>query len=82
VITHLLGHRRRNAALDALTGRDRDVLAAIAVGATNRAIARRMFLSERAIERHVTTIFQTLGLPASRHSHRRVLAVLAYLCAA
>src|SRR3954467_1138945 len=50
----------------------------MAAGATNAAISRRMFLSERAIERHVTTIFDKLGLVASRHAHRRVLAVLAY----
>jgi DNA-binding NarL/FixJ family response regulator len=82
VITHMLGgaHDGRGA-LDALTGRDRDVLAQMALGASNHAIARRMFLSERAIERHVTAIFRTLELDASRHSHRRVLAVLAYLCA-
>jgi DNA-binding NarL/FixJ family response regulator len=80
VVTQMLG-RRRACALDALGERDRDVLAAMATGATNRAIADRMFLSERAVERHVTTIFQRLGIEASRYTHRRVLAVLAYRCA-
>jgi len=65
-------------ALDALDARDRDVLAEIARGASNRAIARRMFLSERSVERRVTAIFDALGLNASRHVHRRVLAVLAH----
>ena len=54
----------------------------MAEGASNVAIARRMFLSERAVERSVTAIFDKLGLAASRHAHRRVLAVLAYLRAA
>jgi len=65
-------------ALDALDARDRDVLAEIARGASNHAIARRMFLSERSVERRVTAIFDALGLNASRHVHRRVLAVLAH----
>jgi DNA-binding NarL/FixJ family response regulator len=55
------------------------VLAQIAAGVTNRGIARRMFLSERAIERHVTSIFDTLGITTARHANRRILAVLAYL---
>jgi len=71
--------RRGGDLLDALADRDRDVLAQMATGASNRAIAQRMFLSERAVERHVTAIFAALGLCASRHAHRRVLAVLAYL---
>jgi DNA-binding NarL/FixJ family response regulator len=65
-------------ALDALDARDRDVLAEIAKGASNHAIARRMFLSERSVERRVSAIFDALGLNASRHVHRRVLAVLAH----
>jgi len=59
-----------------------DALHQIAAGAGNHAIARRMSLSQRAIGRHVTTIFDTLGLDRSRHHHRRVLAVPAYLRAA
>ena len=82
VVAHMVGRRGRTGALDALIGRERDVLAAMAEGRTNRAIAKAMFFSERAVERHVTAIFGKLGLPASEHAHRRVLAVLAYLRAA
>jgi DNA-binding NarL/FixJ family response regulator len=82
VVAHMLGRRQRANALDALSDRDQQVLAQIAAGASNHAIAGRMFLSRRAIERHVTTIFDTLGLDPSRHHHRRVLAALAYLRAA
>jgi DNA-binding NarL/FixJ family response regulator len=62
--------------------RDGEVLARMAAGASNRGIARRMFLSERAIERHVTSIFDALGIPAAREANRRVLAVRAYLARA
>jgi DNA-binding NarL/FixJ family response regulator len=79
VVAHMLGGRRREAALAALDDREREVLARMAEGASNRAIAARMFLSERAVERSVTQIFDRLGLRASRQVHRRVLAVLAYL---
>ncbi len=82
VFAHALGRRRRDQSLEVLTDRDRDVLCHMAAGATNRAIAQRMYLSERAIERHVTSIFDKLGIAATRHAHRRVLAVLAYLRAA
>jgi DNA-binding NarL/FixJ family response regulator len=82
VVAHMLGGRRREAALAALDDREREVLARMAEGASNRAIAARMFLSERAVERSVTQIFDRLGLRASRQVHRRVLAVLAYLQAA
>src|SRR3954447_8557606 len=78
VVAPLLRRRPRDP-LDALADRDRDVLAQMATGASNRAIAQRMFLSERAVERHITAIFDALGLCASRQAHRRVLAVLAYL---
>jgi DNA-binding NarL/FixJ family response regulator len=82
VVARMLGRRRRRAVLDALDDREREVLARMAEGASNRAIAERMFLSQRAVERSVTEIFDRLGLGASRHVHRRVLAVLAYLRAA
>jgi len=83
VIAHMLGRRRRvPGPLSLLGERDRDVLARMAEGASNGAIARRMFLSERAIERHVSAIFDVLGLPRCRTTHRRVLAVLAHLQAA
>jgi DNA-binding NarL/FixJ family response regulator len=79
VVAEMLGRRRPRGPLDTLTERERDVLAAMAEGLTNREIAGRMFLSERAVERHVTSIFEKLGLSAAVGGHRRVLAVLAYL---
>jgi DNA-binding NarL/FixJ family response regulator len=82
VVAHMIGRRQRANALDGLGEREREILAHMAEGASNRAIARRMFLSERAVERAVTAIFDELELCASRHAHRRVLAVLAYLRAA
>jgi DNA-binding NarL/FixJ family response regulator len=75
----MLGRSREQGPLDALTERERQVLGLIAEGRTNRAIAEELFVSERAVERHVTSIFTKLGLPAREHDHRRVLAVLAYL---
>jgi len=82
IVTLMLGRRRRTHALETLTERDVEVLSQIAAGASNRAIAERMYLSVRAIERHITAIFDKLGIRASRRDHRRVLAVLAYLHAA
>jgi DNA-binding NarL/FixJ family response regulator len=79
VISQMLGRSREQGPLDALTERERQVLGLIAEGRTNRAIAEELFLSERAVERHVTSIFTKLDLPAREHDHRRVLAVLAYL---
>jgi DNA-binding NarL/FixJ family response regulator len=80
VVAHLLGRRSDGPApLDGLTERERAVLAEMAEGRSNAAIARRLYLSERAVERHVTAIFAKLGLDATPDSHRRVLAVLAYL---
>jgi DNA-binding NarL/FixJ family response regulator len=79
VISQMLGRSREQGPLDALTERERQVLGLIAEGRTNRAIAEELFVSERAVERHVTSIFTKLGLPAREHDHRRVLAVLAYL---
>jgi DNA-binding NarL/FixJ family response regulator len=71
--------KRRRSALDDLSDRERNVLALLAEGLSNRAIAKQMHLSSRAIERHVQTIFQTLGLADSEDVNRRVLAVLALL---
>ena len=79
VRTHIVGPQWGDDGLEALGDRDREVLARLAAGATNRAIAQRMFLSERAIERHVTTIFDALGIRPCRRNHRRVLAALTYL---
>ena len=70
---------RRRSLLDELTDRERDVLSLLAEGRSNRAIAKQLFLSSRAIERHVQAIFHKLGLPDSEDDNRRVLAVLALL---
>ena len=79
VVAQMLGRRRDDGPLTSLTEREREVLALMAEGRTNRAIAGELFLSERAIERYVTGIFSKLDLTASPEDHRRVLAVLAYL---
>ena len=71
------GHRR--SALDELSERERTVLSLIAEGRSNRAIAKELYLSPRAVERHVQGIFETLRLPATEDDNRRVLAVLALL---
>jgi DNA-binding NarL/FixJ family response regulator len=79
VVAQMLGRSREEGPLDSLTDRERDVLGLMAEGKTNRAIAGELFVSERAVERHVTSIFSKLGLEAGGEDHRRVLAVLAYL---
>ena len=71
-----------DAALDALTPREREVLGLMAEGRTNAAIAEAMVVTPGAVEKHVTSIFSKLDLPASGGDHRRVLAVLAFLRAA
>jgi DNA-binding NarL/FixJ family response regulator len=78
VVNSLVAGRRRSS-LDELTGRERDVLSLIAQGRSNRAIAKQLHLSPRAIERHAQAIFQKLRLPDSEDDNRRVLAVLALL---
>ncbi len=79
VVAHMMGRRSSGGPLDALTPRERDVLTAMAEGLTNRAIAERLFVSERAVERHVTSIFDKLDLARVDGGHRRVLSVLAFL---
>jgi DNA-binding NarL/FixJ family response regulator len=79
VVSLLLGRRRKEDPLDALTPREREVLGAMAEGASNNGIAERLVVTERAVEKHVTSIFTKLGLPPDTDSHRRVLAVLRYL---
>jgi len=79
VVTGLLNASRHASALGALTARERDVLALMAEGRSNGAIAEHLFVSERAVEKHISNIFSKLGLPPSDSDHRRVLAVLAYL---
>ena len=78
VVTTLVGGRR-SSLLDELTEREREVLALLAEGRSNRAIAKQLFLSSRAVERHVQAIFLKLRLPDTEDDNRRVLAVLALL---
>jgi DNA-binding NarL/FixJ family response regulator len=79
VVSQLLGRRRGDDPLDRLTPRERQVLALMAEGRSNHAVARELVVTERAIEKHVTSIFAKLGLSAAEDGHRRVLAVLQYL---
>jgi DNA-binding NarL/FixJ family response regulator len=79
IVSRLVGRRRRQDPLTDLSEREREVLGLIAEGMSNRAIAARLFVTERTVEAHVTQIFQKLHLPESRDRHRRVLAVLAFL---
>jgi DNA-binding NarL/FixJ family response regulator/class 3 adenylate cyclase len=79
VVSQLLGRRRRDDPLEQLTPREREVLGLMAEGRSNQAIADQLFVTLRAVEKHVTSIFTKLNLPASTADHRRVLAVLAAL---
>jgi DNA-binding NarL/FixJ family response regulator len=79
VVTQLLGASRRADGIGSLTARERDVLALMAEGRSNGAIAGLLVVSERAVEKHVGNIFAKLGLAPSDADHRRVLAVLRYL---
>lgn len=79
VVAQLFGASRRANALDALTPREREVLALMAEGRTNHAVATSFGVSERAVEKHIANIFTKLGLLPSDTGNRRVLAVLRYL---
>ena len=79
VVSQLLARRRRDEDLGSLTRREREVLALVAEGRTNHAIADTLYVTEGAVEKHVKSIFGKLGLAQSDADHRRVLAVLAYL---
>jgi DNA-binding NarL/FixJ family response regulator len=79
VVGMLLGRRRREDPLAALTPREREVLGLMAEGRSNSAMADALVVSERAVEKHVTAIFSKLDLPRAVEDHRRVLAVLAFL---
>jgi DNA-binding NarL/FixJ family response regulator len=79
VVSQLLARRRRGDALDELTAREREVLALMAEGDANAAIAERLVITTGAVEKHVGSIFLKLGLPPTDQQHRRVLAVLSYL---
>jgi DNA-binding NarL/FixJ family response regulator len=79
IVSQLLGRRRNDDVLEHITVREREVLALMAEGYSNQAIADRLVVTVRAVEKHVTSIFDKLGLPVTTDSHRRVLAVLAFL---
>jgi DNA-binding NarL/FixJ family response regulator len=79
VVGRMLGRRQRNSALDQLSARERDVLAAMAEGKSNHGIAVTLLVSQAAVEKHITSIFHKLQLDPGQTEHRRVLAVLAYL---
>ncbi|WP_445150925.1 response regulator transcription factor [Baekduia sp. Peel2402] len=79
VVSQMLGRRRPDGPLETLTPKEGEVLELMAEGQTNRAISEALTVTERAVERHVTAIFEKLGLSAGDGGHRRVLAVLAYV---
>jgi DNA-binding NarL/FixJ family response regulator len=79
VVSRLVGSRRGKGPLDELSAREREVLELMAEGRSNQGISARLVITERAVEKHVTSIFQKLQLPAASDDHRRVLAVLTYL---
>jgi DNA-binding NarL/FixJ family response regulator len=79
VVGQLLGRRRRGNPIDTLTAREVEVLALMAEGRSNAAIAERLVVTEGAVEKHIGNIFGKLGFAANTDDHRRVLAVLTYL---
>jgi len=79
VVSRLIGSTRAREPMQALTSRERDVLALMAEGHSNAGIARRLWGSDRTVETHVTNILMKLGLDGTAEGHRRVLAVLAFL---
>ncbi|HET8673342.1 MAG TPA: response regulator transcription factor [Thermoleophilaceae bacterium] len=79
VVAQLLGRRRREDPLEELSPREREVLELMAEGRSNHAIAEALVVTERAVEKHVTSIFGKLKLPPTAEDHRRVLAVLRFL---
>jgi DNA-binding NarL/FixJ family response regulator len=79
VVSQLLGRSRRDDPLAALTPRERQVMELMAEGRSNNAIAEQLVITDRAVEKHVTSIFVKLDLAPTAEDHRRVLAVLTYL---
>jgi DNA-binding NarL/FixJ family response regulator len=79
IVSQLLGAGHNGGPLEGLTTREREVLELVAEGLSNQAIAERLDIALRSVEKHVSTIFTKLGLPATGGEHRRVLAVLQYL---
>lgn len=79
LVARMLGRRRRDTPIERLSPRELDVLAAMAEGKSNRGIGRALNISQPVVEKHITNIFQKLGLGPAEDEHRRVLAVLSYL---
>jgi DNA-binding NarL/FixJ family response regulator len=79
VVAQLLARTRRRDPIERLSPREREVLALMAEGRSNSAIARELVVSDGAVEKHVSNIFTKLDLPPTEHDHRRVLAVLQWL---
>ena len=79
IVSQLLSKRRATGPLDDVTPREREVLELMAEGRSNQGIAERLEISERGVQKHVTSIFDKLGIPAGTDDHRRVLAVLTFL---
>ena len=79
IVSQLLSKRRASGPLDDVSAREREVLERMAEGRSNQGIAERLEISERGVQKHVTSIFDKLGIPAGTDDHRRVLAVLTFL---
>jgi DNA-binding NarL/FixJ family response regulator len=79
IVARMLGRRQASGPLDELSPRDREVLREMAEGKSNRGIAEALFVSEAAVEKHVTAIFRKLEIEPAATEHRRVLAVVRYL---
>jgi len=79
IVSQLVARKRRVAPLEVLSAREREVLALMAEGRSNGAIAERLVVTPRAVEKHITNIFEKLGLDGTADDHRRVLAVLTFL---
>ena len=79
LVSMLIGRLRRHDPIEALTPREREVLSLLAEGLSNKAIAGQLYVAERTVEAHVTSIFLKLGLDEDPRAHRRVLAVLTFL---
>jgi len=79
IVSQLLSKRREKGPLDELTAREREVLELMAQGRSNQGIAERLEISERGVQKHVTSLLDKLGIPGGTDDHRRVLAVLTFL---